>query len=771
MNINLTRICLGVFLPAILANVQFAIAEIEEVIVTAQKREQTIQDVPISILVTSGDVISKQQIGNLEELSLRLPNVMIKQGPASNQLYIRGVGSSISGGFEQSVGTFVDGIYHGRSRYTQGALVDIDRVEVLRGPQSIYFGNNAIGGAFNVTTRRPSEEWEGYVQSGWEFEHEELTVEAAAGGPLTDSFGIRFAVSYSDLDGYIENPIAGRMEPSPENKFGRIYVVWKPKENLDFGLKYEKGEFDSEAGLPIQMTNCPPAEPFTPGRACASALSSQGFEAEFDQRRTTTPGSRDERIEADFEEVMLSLDYAIGDYTFTTIAGHTEYDYFMAADTTQSVEPIIGFRAPEDFEQDSIELRFTSPQGEQVEWVAGAYWQQSDLSYETSVAFHLLTPLIAVNPAFASLQPYAPIGTMGLLLQNEETRSLFGAVTWNFDDRLRATFGLRWTEVEKDVRQLATPVELDDFFGGRTPLPADVLALGAALTGTVPHDNRTSRKDDDLIPSFNVQYDFNDSVMLYAGFSQGFKSGGFDAFELTGDLSRLTFGPETVDAYEVGFKATWPGLSLNIAAFRNEYEDLQQSVAQTADTGITFFSVSNVGGLVSQGLEIDIFWAVAQNWRFNLGAAFLNAEYEDYRSAGCTIAQQFNTPVGQTCTQDLTGEAPPFAPDLSGSVGIEYLRPFVSGLELSASLTMNFTDEYDVISDNERNLRQRAHEKLDARIAVSGANGSWEVAVLGKNLTDKLTSAFGQDTPTSPGTFWQLLERPRTIALQARYNW
>ena len=748
-----------------------ALAGIEEVVVTAQKREQTLQDVPISVLVMSGDTISKERLDKLEDLSVRLPNVSVTPGPASDQLYIRGVGSSINGGFEQSVGTFVDGVYHGRSRYTRGGFVDVERVEVLRGPQSIYFGNNAIGGAFNITTRRPGSEWEGYAQAGWEFEHEELTVEAATGGPITDTFGIRFAGRYSDLDGYIRNLNTGAMNPATEDKFGRIYAVWQPTDDLDIGLKLETGKQDSEAGLAIQLTDCPPASPFAaPGASCNAAMTFSDFEADFDTRRSTNTG---ERTEIDFDEAMLSVDYALGEHSLTAIAGHTEYDYYLGGDTDTSPAAVIAFSVPEDFEQDSLELRLTSPQGQRLDWIAGAYWQQSDLRYQTDVPIHLLTGLINSNPTFAPLQPYTPIGPSGVLFQDEETRSLFGALTWSFTDSLRATVGLRWTEVDKDARQVAGPSGPMGFYGDGPPLPADVAALGAALTGAIPHDNRVSRKDDDLIPSLNVQYDLNDAVMLYGSFSEGFKAGGFDAFELSGDIGRLSFGPETVDAYEAGFKANWrdAGVSLNLAVFRNEYKDLQQSVSQTGASGIVFFAVSNVGGLVAQGLEVDLIWAIDENWRFNLSGAMLDAEYEDYDNAGCTIVQQLNTPSGQTCTQDLSGQSPPFAPEYSGSVGLEYNRLLAGNLEFFGTLTLSFTDEYDVISDNDPNLRQDAYEKLDARIGVGDADGSWEIAVLGKNLTDEWTSPFGQDAPTSPGSYWRLLDRPRTIALQGWYRW
>ena len=155
---------------------------LDEVVVTAQKRVQNIKDVPISIIVASGESLVKQNIGNLESLASQTPNVYVARGTISDSIYMRGVGSGVNMGFEQSVATFVDGVYHGRSRYSRGVFVDIERVEVLRGPQSTYFGNNAIGGAFSVVTRKPGKEWEGNASTSYETEGQESITEVAGGG-------------------------------------------------------------------------------------------------------------------------------------------------------------------------------------------------------------------------------------------------------------------------------------------------------------------------------------------------------------------------------------------------------------------------------------------------------------------------------------------------------------------------------------------------------------------------------------------------------------
>ena len=178
---------------------------LEEVVVTAQKREQSLQDVPISVAVTSGESIEKQNLTDLGELAAQTPNIIITDAPGSDQLYIRGVGSSINGGFEQSVGTFIDGIYHGRSRYSRGVLFDVERVELLRGPQSTYFGNNAIAGALSVISRKPGHELDGYVNVLFEPDDGERSVEFALGGPVTDTFGVRVATKIYGMSGFVRD--------------------------------------------------------------------------------------------------------------------------------------------------------------------------------------------------------------------------------------------------------------------------------------------------------------------------------------------------------------------------------------------------------------------------------------------------------------------------------------------------------------------------------------------------------------------------------------
>ena len=768
-----SAVLLSVFTPAMVtgqAMENTASSVLEEIIVTAQKREQTLQEVPISILVISGKEMQSERLSRLEDIMIRLPNVSANQGAANEQTYIRGVGSGFNGAFELSVGTFIDGIYHGRSRLTRTNLVDIEQVEVLRGPQSTYFGNNTIAGAFNIRTRDPGDTWEGYLQTSYEIEHDEVIVEAAGGGPLSDTFRVRGAVRYQNMDGYIKNLGTGATDPDTEEVYVRVKAEWTPTEDLTFKFKVEHSQDDKDGAWLLQMINCPPGAPFAAaGRACAARVADPAFESNFDLKRESNTG---EDYFLDIDEFVLNAEYMLGNISLASTTGYIDYDFNMKGDSDVTSEAILGNQQPDSGDQISQEFRIASQGDGRLDWMAGVYWQKEEFVLKTDIAFPFLTPILNAVPAAAPLLPFADIGLTATIDQESETISGFGAVTWAFTDRLRATVGLRWTEVQKDVIQSSGCLANADHFGSDTMVPASLDGLCGAFTGQTPHTHVTSRTDNNLMPSANLQFDFTDALTGYASYSDGFKAGGFDSLDFTGDISRISFGPETVDSYEIGLKGFWPeyGLSINVNAFHSEYTDLQQSVAQFVGVAI-FFSISNVGGLDSQGIEADMTWAINDNWKLSVAAALLDAEYTDFPGAGCTAVQQVATPAGQTCLQDLSGEPPPNAPDYSGSIGLDFDYPVASNMEFFASGTLSFRDSYLLMTDNDPVLRQDSWEKLDIRAGIRSADDRWEVAFLGKNLTDKRTLAFGNDIPTTPGSYWAQIDRPRTFAIQARYNW
>ncbi len=218
---------------------------LEEVVVTATKRAAGMQDVPIALSVMGAEKITDQGIGSLEDLAIFMPNVHIAEGGAGDQLFIRGVGSGINYGFEQSVGTFIDGVYFGRGQASRSTFLDIQRVEILKGPQSTLFGKNTVAGAINITTARPGDEFEGSIEVSAEPEFDGWSTTLMLSGPLTDTLGARVVVTRNESDGYVNNTFQNRDERQDENTAARIVLDWAASDNLDVTFKYETGKSDT----------------------------------------------------------------------------------------------------------------------------------------------------------------------------------------------------------------------------------------------------------------------------------------------------------------------------------------------------------------------------------------------------------------------------------------------------------------------------------------------------------------------------------------------
>lgn len=823
------------------AEVALAQPEIEEIVVTAQKREQRLQDVPISVVAVSGDDIQQQNIVQLEDLSAQIPNVHISESAIGDKLFIRGIGSGINAGFEQSVGSFVDGVYFGRSLQSRGQFLDVERVEVLRGPQSTYFGNNTIGGALNITTRSPGTEWDGYVSGLYEAELNGYHVEAAAGGPVTETFGVRAAFLASGVEGWLKNLNTGDNEPEEDNLAGRISFVVTPNDRFDATIKAELGSFEV-LGRSLQNIDCPPstgprgvcgltvapvlatAAPFAPFN---TALFPQ-FDDTFDERtqsngpvpsafmsavnvlgaveaRAPIPAPLDSLSQPDLADltsrgISMTMNLDVGDHVLTSVTGFNSYDFDFRQQSDFVPIPLASLQQNEEFDQFSQELRLTSPLSHKIEYIIGAYWQESDLDIEENIDFYFAPPYFQPRASFlVGRDPNRNPATIGLVTsthaQDEETFAAFFSLTWNITDQVSATLGGRYTTVDKEIDRTQnlidkapgvtvpciSPLNLVTGCTLGTPLllsaanPPAGTAFGWKV-GTLS----LNRNDDKFTPTVNVQWHITDDVLAYASYARGFKAGGFDQRNLFLDAVKGQFEPESVDAYEIGTKTTWLNgrVQLNAAAFRSEYENLQVS---TFD-GVVNFLVNNAASATTQGLELEGRFHVTDRLTLATSVGYLDAEWNDYRNAQCTaIAQSRALTLADfsNCrinangllVQDLTGQSLLMAPKWSGNLFTQYAIPLGDRLEIDAQMNLSFESKKFLAADNDPAMVQTGYAKLDLRIALASVDG-WEIAVLGKNLTDKLTSGHGEDQPLqSTNSFFKLTDLPRTIAIQASYNW
>lgn len=769
---------------------------LEEIIVTAQKRAQSLQDVPISVATISGEKINNLGIQGLEELSIYTPNVTINQGMASPNMFIRGIGSGTNSGFEQSVGLYVDGIYVGRSALANTPFIfDLERVEILKGPQGILFGKNTIGGAINVTSARPTDEFEGSTEIIFEPEHGEKVFSAVVSGPLTPSLSGRLAGRHSQMDGWIDNVGTGQQGPDNDEDFIRTSLFWEDGDSLDIQTKYEYGDFKRNAPA-IEIIAAPSNTTNDAGVAVWP-------DAQLDGRSNTNfPAFNNSRTET----FALTINKTLGENTLTTISGYSAYDQQWNEDADYSPVSALHRSTQESFEQYSQEIRLASPEGERGSWIVGGYWQSGDLTVDrenveldySQMGIANLAVLPAVLNNGQSFIEYD---------QESESWALFGQSTWSLSETVRVTLGLRYTEEEKQLDKRSY-VTVDAGVGVMTPLGIIAYADNSASPpGTAvvvqdlfTHDFKGLQRDEEKFTwSFNTQWDITDDVMSYIAVSTGFKGGGFDesyigsgdSIRLIGissaaDLfnsdhvadsnnvvatfagngsSSLKYEEETVLSYELGAKMTLAGgvADLNIAIFRSEFDNMQVS-SLIGDA----FRVSNAGESISQGVEVDGRWRLTESLTIGGSLAYLDAFYDEFENATCTVSQA--QLVTGECFQDLQGETLLFSPDWSANINVSHVMDFGDELELLTALDVNYADEFYSALDLDANTQHDAVTKVNLRVALSHLNKGWSLALIGKNLTDETTSVWNNDVALNGvGAYFGVIERPRSVALQGKY--
>jgi len=758
------------------------IEEVEEIIVTAQKRTQSLEDVPLSISVIEGDRLEQRDIRNLEELSTTTPNIKITQGGQADQLQIRGVGSGFNPGFEQAVGTFVDGLYRSRSRAVRASLFDLERVEVLKGPQSTFFGNNAIAGALNITTRKPANTFEGNSTALYSPDDGEYNAEAGASLPISNTLSARLAGKFSGMKGYIDDSYTGKKGPHLNDKLGRVTFAWTPSESFDAMLRSEYGDLDDQAAFNYEMLNCPPPAAFgAAAGACARYITVAGG-TNVDSQLNYNSTSGTNFFKYKYSESGLTMNGHVAGLTLTSVTGffHHDLDTLLQATGAPLASPfnasaVYQASAGRDkINQVSEELRLTSPTGGLIDYMTGLYYQRARTDFETVAAFYQTN-----YGAMPTVAPYFPSGSLIATdphaRQKDETKSVFGAATVHVAESMRLNLGLRYSNVDKTLTRTNTVgtsgllPNVDNFAPG--PLAGQKVLVPLLRTNITSYDGLT-HKDSKLMPSASVQYDVTSNSMAYLSYANGFKAGGF-SFNTTATATDTgEFKAETVNSYELGLKASWleKKLTTNLAIFRMKYNNLQETTAVVLPGSTTFvFVVSNVAASTSQGVELGVLWQPTSQLKIGTELAYLDAKYDSFNAASCTALQGVQTPVN--CSQNLSGRTRAFAPRYTGSLSADYQLPVTATLRVNLGADAYYTDDFYLQANLDPYLRQDAYTKVGARLGLGTLDGTWDVSVIGKNLSDKTTTSFRQAVPGAPGSVIALPDRPRSVALQARYRW
>ena len=727
---------------------------LEEVIVTAQKRAEGLQDVPISINAISGEKIDDYNITSLGDLSGSVPNLQITKTGITNQIGMRGIYSGSNKGFEQSVAMYVDEVYYGRGQLIRLPLVDLERVEVLRGPQPTLFGKNAIAGAISLTSAKPTDEFEASISTLYEFEHDESKTVAVVSGPLSDQLAGRLVMSYREMDGWMENTTLEREEPNTQETYVRGTLMWEA-DNFTATLKAETAEFDT-AGRSL--------ENHTPVGTYSLVPAFTGVDTRADYNRQDNGPESDNQV----NNVVLNVEYELGDYTLTSTTANVEYTTRELIDVDYTALDVFnGTNQGEDFRQFSQEFRIASPADGNFDYIAGVYYQDSssdvfdNLFFGTALA---ATPLGAATGGVSNKE----------FSQDSEVWSAFAQFNWRITEQLTLTAGGRYSDEEKEGSRTLVN-DGTNAAGGQALFDLTLSALGI-----FSHSIADTRNEKQFDPLVNLQYDISDDVMLYLSYTEGSKAGGFDmrANNIpTAPVSPGTFEfeDEQATSYELGAKVRFDRGEINAAIFHTTYEDLQI----TQFDGTVGFNVQNAAEAEIKGVEIDGRFLLMEDLLLTASIAYLDYEYKDYDVAQCApavaVVQKPSASSPGLC--DFSGERAASTPEISGNISLDYSHAVGDWATMHWGLKLDYSDEYYASSTLDPNTKQDSYTKIGARIALASNEGDWQVSLVGNNLTDERIMTQATALPLSETltadtgvAYYGIFERPRSASLEFTYN-
>jgi len=705
--------------------------QVAEVIVTAQKRAENIQDVPISMEVVSAQKLEAFHSADFKAIMNYVPNVFVESTAGNDVIYIRGFGSPPANfGFDQSVSLYVDGVYAGRSRQFQAPFFDLARVEVLRGPQGALFGKNTPAGAVSIVTAGPTSELEGAATAIYNFNMRGIEASGHVSGPISDTLSARLAVKFVDKQGYVDNLYSRRAEPKTMQQLARLTVKYAPSDTFDFVGKVDYGNSVVRGGITVSGPLDKPQDARDTRYIQDNILGQEGT-------KTTSLG------------VSGTANLALGDYTLTSVTGYSYFRGNIVNNFDQTLPSGVGFTPnsvfnsyPEHFRQVSQEVRLLSPTDRKLEYIVGAYYDQSRYQLTQLGGFDI-----------ASL-PHKSVAQTNFR-QRAETYSVFGQATFNFTDAFRAIGSLRYTKSDKV-----------GYFNGKMLQGAFSLRPITSAKGDISESNTD--------PSITVQYDITPRIMAYATYGRGSKSGGFVSNTYGTVDSTFKYRPEKSENYEAGVKSSWLDgqLVVNASVYNTKFEDLQVSFYNPVRSA---YETGNAATASSKGIEGSIVWRPSPNFDITASGAYQDVKYDDYPGASCLASQPItvcNPAIpASVSANNIKGSPLPYTSKATGNIQAHHMAELPNGLRLDTTVSVAGRSKY-FNSDNQHPLfgLQQGYAKVDLRIQLAPEDDKWRLALVGQNLTDERTvgSAFNLPAPITavPRAIFYL-EPTRNIAVEA----
>lgn len=783
--------------PASQAQGQAASSD-EEIVITARKREERLIEVPAAVSAISPTQLSNANATDLSSISKLVPQLQITSAGSGNggSLVMRGIGSAANdAGLESQVLINIDGIPSSRGWVTQTSFFDVESVQVLKGPQALFFGKNSPAGVVAIDSKGPGAEWEGFLRTGYEFVADERFFEAAIGGPLSPDWGARVAFRYGGMEGWIENraqPIANnplsplyptpgattnKRAPNQDSVAGRLTLEWHPSSDFTGELKIQHSYLDNKSGLTGQSQ----AVACAPGNAHPSTLGVQDPYMDCVADRYTALSAVPAELASNWSKMdsldpfltnsstltSLKLDYEVGPINITSVTGFSDYDVNGSGNFDSSSFIQIPSVVGEKFTSYSQEIRAESHFDGPVNAFVGIYFEKQEIN-AWNIARIPVSPIpsrwIVPDPVTGKNEQYYSDNT-----QVSKTISPFVQLSWNIMENLELAGGVRYTYETKKAKLGNKFTNQGIAPGGTSPSGAAYRAAGDYLYGDF--------KDTKLSPELTLTWNPTENSTLYAAYRSGYKSGGFSITGVLvagGTIDPLTYGSESSDGFDVGYKARLLDgrLILDLVGYRYEYEDLQRSIL---DIPTTTFIIQNAAGARVQGIEASASYDVTSELTLRLSAAYNSAEYSSYPNAPCyagqTAAQGCIT-FGTTRAQDLTGLVLPFAPELVATASFSYDTPITAGWNIGIDGSVDYNTGYVTADTHHPFEKQGAFFRLHAGLRLYETDGPLSFDLIGRNLTNEyILAGASAKVFGSPGDLTGVIERPRQILLQVSYRY
>ncbi len=709
-------------------------AVIEEIVVTARKRSESIQDVPVAVSAIDKE-LKQANVRRLEDIQNFSPNLIIGRTPgiaSGAAISIRGVSSSESDkSFDPAIGVMMDGMFLGTSSGVLLQNFDIERIEVLRGPQGTLFGKNTTGGIINVIRGTVTKEW-GADISATAGENGRQDVKAVVNMPLGETAGLKVFAANIESDGYIYNRTLRRDVGGDDIQTYGFAALWEPTEDLDIKIHYEKFLDDSEQGA-YHNRNAP-AELTCVLELTGLSAGANGCLATTldDEDHNSANGTNDSDNE--YDTFIATINYDFGPFLLTYIGTSRDMDEENNQHFDGAEADLLNMRFFNDWDQSSHELRVTSQFADNFEFVAGLYYWDVDYEQRWDVGhLHYQLSRLGVIPIPLSPTTLSSNGQE----QSTESTAVFFSADWHLSEAWTLNAGARWTKEEKD------------FLGGNGGVFYDP-AAGDPIPGLltpVPFSDEWT----EVTPKIGLRYQPSDELMVYGSYSEGFKSGGFFGRQANFNIDP-TYDPEYVDNFELGFKSTLLGgrMILNGALFLSDYEDKQESILVPINLANVATVVRNAAVLELFGAELEMMFQINENWFVRASYGYIDAEYDEY----------FADINGDGIATDNSGLTSRRTPENTFGLTTNYTVPLGAG-EFSAQLSYRWIDEQETVADNSRNGLDSI-EDLSATVSyIWGDNGRYRATLFGRNMTDErqaagpfiggLTNAWAWNEPANYG--------------------